>query len=146
MNCDQCSGSMREERLVVQGRLVKIKNVTAWHCETCGRIEYRLISVLESEPFSFLYPSVVNPPSWSRSRPVSPRGVNLRESDVEKFENISREDAEGILSARLPCQRKLPAWLSAPGIPTQLRFDGTGLTTWIKAELFGRWRRARGTR
>jgi hypothetical protein len=54
MNCDRCSGAMREER--VQRELVEITNVTTWHCETCGRIEYRLSSVLESEPFSFLLP------------------------------------------------------------------------------------------
>jgi len=35
---------MCEERLVVEGGLVKVKNVTAWHCTSCGTIEYRWVS------------------------------------------------------------------------------------------------------
>lgn len=40
MNCDRCQGVMLEERLVVRGGLVKIKNYTAWYCMHCGRTEY----------------------------------------------------------------------------------------------------------
>jgi hypothetical protein len=32
---------MCEEQLVVQGGLVKVKNMTVWHCMSCERIEYR---------------------------------------------------------------------------------------------------------
>jgi hypothetical protein len=45
MNCERCGDAMCEERLVVQGGLVKVKNVTAWHCMSCGRIEYRCVSL-----------------------------------------------------------------------------------------------------
>jgi hypothetical protein len=41
MNCERCGEAMCEEELVVQGGLVKVKNMTAWHCEICGRIEYK---------------------------------------------------------------------------------------------------------
>ena len=44
MKCDRCQGVMCEEPIVVRGGLVKIKNMTAWHCMHCGRTEYRCIS------------------------------------------------------------------------------------------------------
>ena len=44
MNCEWCGDPMCEERLVVEGGLVKVKNVTAWHCTSCGTIEYRWVS------------------------------------------------------------------------------------------------------
>jgi hypothetical protein len=50
MNCERCGDAMCEERLVVQGGLVKVKNTTAWHCETCGRIEYKSLSAREDLP------------------------------------------------------------------------------------------------
>jgi hypothetical protein len=34
---------MQEERLFVSGGMVIIKEVSAWHCLDCGRIEYRTI-------------------------------------------------------------------------------------------------------
>jgi hypothetical protein len=66
----------------------------------------------------------LNPPPGTRSRPVSDRSLNLWLSDLEKFECVSRKEAEKILAARLPRQRKLPGWLRVRGNPTQLRlFD-----------------------
>jgi hypothetical protein len=47
MNCERCGNTMCEEQLVVQGGLVKVKNVIAWHCESCGRIEYKSLSPQE---------------------------------------------------------------------------------------------------
>lgn len=44
MKCDRCQVVMCEEPIVVRGGLVKIKNMTAWHCMNCGRTEYRCIS------------------------------------------------------------------------------------------------------
>jgi hypothetical protein len=44
MECERCQGIMCEERLVVRDGLVKIKNMTAWHCMQCGRTQYRCIS------------------------------------------------------------------------------------------------------
>lgn len=43
MKCERCEGLMQEERLVVSGGMVKIKEVSAWRCLGCGRIEYRTI-------------------------------------------------------------------------------------------------------
>lgn len=43
MKCERCEGVMQEERLVVSGGMVLIKEVSAWHCLNCGRIEYRAI-------------------------------------------------------------------------------------------------------
>ena len=44
MNCERCGNAMCEEQLVVQGGLVKVKNVTVWHCWMCGRTEYKCVS------------------------------------------------------------------------------------------------------
>jgi hypothetical protein len=44
MNCERCGDAMCEEQLVVQGGLVKVKNMTVWHCTNCGRTEYISIS------------------------------------------------------------------------------------------------------
>jgi hypothetical protein len=53
MNCERCGDAMCEEQLVVQGGLVKVKNMTAWHCMSCERIEYRCVSLDQgsSTPF-----------------------------------------------------------------------------------------------
>ncbi len=40
MKCDRCGSEMVEEQVCVTGGLVKIKNVSAWHCTNCGRVEY----------------------------------------------------------------------------------------------------------
>lgn len=40
MNCERCEGLMQEERLFVSSGMVKIKEISAWHCLECGRIEY----------------------------------------------------------------------------------------------------------
>lgn len=55
MKCERCEGVMHEERFVVSGGMVKIKNVSAWHCRDCGRIEYRVnvanrVILAETEP------------------------------------------------------------------------------------------------
>ena len=36
---------MREEWLVVQAGLVKVKDVKVWHCWGCGRTEYSGVSL-----------------------------------------------------------------------------------------------------
>lgn len=41
MKCERCKGDMLEEELIVVGGIVKIKDVSAWHCLQCGREEYR---------------------------------------------------------------------------------------------------------
>jgi hypothetical protein len=41
MKCERCGSDMREEQVCVTGGLVKIKNVSAWHCTGCGRVEYQ---------------------------------------------------------------------------------------------------------
>lgn len=48
MKCERCQGAMLEEVLLVGGGLVQVKNVSAWHCAQCGRIEYRGIAAEES--------------------------------------------------------------------------------------------------
>jgi len=55
MNCERCEGLMQEERLVVSGGMVKIKEISAWHCRECGRIEYlsivaKRVVLAETEP------------------------------------------------------------------------------------------------
>ena len=40
MKCDRCQRVMCEESVTVEGGLVKIKNMKAWHCFSCGRTEY----------------------------------------------------------------------------------------------------------
>ena len=55
MKCERCEGVMQEERLGVSGGMVKIKEVSAWHCRNCGRIEYRInvanrVILAETEP------------------------------------------------------------------------------------------------
>jgi hypothetical protein len=60
----------------------------------------------------------LNPPSGTRSRPVSDRSLNLWESDLEKFECVSNEEAEGIFAVSRPVrQRKI----NVRGNPSQLR-------------------------
>jgi hypothetical protein len=54
----------------------------------------------------------LNPPAGTRSCPVSDRSLNLWVSDLEKFESVSKEETENILTADLPRQKKLPALLS----------------------------------
>src|SRR5215210_3877023 len=44
MTCERCSAVMHEEELVVIGGPIKIKNVSAWNCPQCGRIEYRAVA------------------------------------------------------------------------------------------------------
>jgi YgiT-type zinc finger domain-containing protein len=41
MKCERCNGNMLEEELIVVGGIVRVKDVSAWHCVVCGRIEYR---------------------------------------------------------------------------------------------------------
>ena len=40
MKCERCGGPMRKEQVTVSGGLVKLKNVLAWHCTVCERVEY----------------------------------------------------------------------------------------------------------
>jgi hypothetical protein len=64
----------------------------------------------------------LNPPSETRSRPVSDRSLNLWESDLEMFEMVSREEAEAALSACRPLHSgKVPAVLRLRESPRQLR-------------------------
>lgn len=48
MKCERCQSIMREEQLVVSGGLFTVKNISAWHCAHCGRIEYRGIAAEEA--------------------------------------------------------------------------------------------------
>ena len=41
MKCERCKGDMFEEELIVVGGVVRVKDLSAWHCLNCGRIEYR---------------------------------------------------------------------------------------------------------
>jgi|SRR5262249_52416072 len=51
----------------------------------------------------------LNLPCGTRSRPISDRSLNLWLTDLEKFECVSKEDAEGILAAGRPTHpRKRP--------------------------------------
>ena len=40
MKCERCGAPMRDEQVTVSGDLVKLKNVLAWHCTVCERVEY----------------------------------------------------------------------------------------------------------
>ena len=40
MKCERCGAPMWEEQVTVSGGLVKLKNVLAWHCTVCERVEY----------------------------------------------------------------------------------------------------------
>jgi hypothetical protein len=40
MKCERCGASMLEEQITVSGGLVKLKNISAWHCTECERVEY----------------------------------------------------------------------------------------------------------
>jgi hypothetical protein len=40
MKCERCGTPMREEQVTVSGGLVKLKNILAWHCTGCERVEY----------------------------------------------------------------------------------------------------------
>ena len=41
MICERCGASMLEEHIAVRGNLVKLKNISAWTCIECERVEYR---------------------------------------------------------------------------------------------------------
>jgi len=114
MNCDRCSGTMREERLVVQGGLVEIKNVTAWHCENCGRIEYRLTSVLGSEPFSFL-------PLDQRPVFTLDRGISMHRGNQPGNLRPASLTSGAFLPAHSP---PLTVWISSGIANLSLRFVG----------------------
>jgi hypothetical protein len=38
--CERCGASMLEEHVVVSGGLEKLKNISAWTCTACKRVEY----------------------------------------------------------------------------------------------------------
>jgi hypothetical protein len=58
----------------------------------------------------------------TQARPISDRSLNLFLSDLEKFEGVSKDEAEKILSAcRTVRSRKQSAWLRVRGNPNQLR-------------------------
>jgi hypothetical protein len=40
MKCERCGAAMLEEHVAVSGGLVKLKNISAWHCTDCKRVEY----------------------------------------------------------------------------------------------------------
>lgn len=40
MKCERCGASMLEEQIAVSGGLVRLKNISAWHCPECERVEY----------------------------------------------------------------------------------------------------------
>jgi hypothetical protein len=40
MKCERCGAPMLEEHVTVSGGLVKLKNISAWHCIDCDRVEY----------------------------------------------------------------------------------------------------------
>ena len=40
MKCERCGAGMLEEHVAVSGDLVKVKNISAWHCTACKRVEY----------------------------------------------------------------------------------------------------------
>lgn len=71
MKCDRCQGMMCEERLVVRGGLVRIKNMKAWHCMYCGRTEYISTSSIDQdiEPCAKDYSDPAARKHQSRARP-----------------------------------------------------------------------------
>ena len=48
MICERCGTPMREEQVTVSGGLVKLKNILAWHCTVCERVEYGTMPNLAS--------------------------------------------------------------------------------------------------
>jgi hypothetical protein len=40
MKCERCGASMLEEQITVSGGMVKLKNISAWTCTECERVEY----------------------------------------------------------------------------------------------------------
>jgi hypothetical protein len=44
MKCERCSAPMVEEHVIVSGGLVKLKNISAWTCTVCKRVEYGTMS------------------------------------------------------------------------------------------------------
>ena len=40
MKCERCGGPMLEEQIAVSGGLETLKNLSAWHCTECERVEY----------------------------------------------------------------------------------------------------------
>jgi hypothetical protein len=41
MKCERCGARMLEEHVAVSGGVVKVKNLSVWHCTQCNREEYR---------------------------------------------------------------------------------------------------------
>jgi len=40
MRCGRCGASMLKTELYLSEALVKLKTVSAWRCDKCGRVEY----------------------------------------------------------------------------------------------------------
>jgi hypothetical protein len=40
MKCERCGAPMLEEQVAVSAGLGKLKNLSAWHCTECQRMEY----------------------------------------------------------------------------------------------------------
>jgi len=40
MKCERCGAPMVEEQIAVSGGPGKLKNLSAWHCTGCERVEY----------------------------------------------------------------------------------------------------------
>ena len=40
MKCERCGAAMLEEHVEVSDDLGKLKNISAWHCPACKRVEY----------------------------------------------------------------------------------------------------------
>ena len=49
MNCERCGASMMEEQIAVGSGQVKLKNISAWTCTECERVEYRTMHSLAAE-------------------------------------------------------------------------------------------------
>jgi len=49
---------MLDERVSVSGGMVIVKNLSAWHCRQCGRVEYRSFIHNEDMNEKYLEPSV----------------------------------------------------------------------------------------
>ena len=57
MNCERCGAGMLDERVSVSGGMVIAKNLSAWHCRQCGRVEYRSFIQNEDMNEKYLEPS-----------------------------------------------------------------------------------------
>jgi len=40
MRCERCGASMLKTELYLSKTLQKLKTVSAWRCDKCGRVEY----------------------------------------------------------------------------------------------------------